>query len=94
MQPTPEVPVMALVVDRRSGRVIDCQSYTYGPYLSELCDRHDLTEYDIIIRASISTAPPDSAAALDYEPGESEFSTVEKEAPMEPKANPDEDIPF
>ena len=89
-----EHPIIALVVDRKSGRVIDSERYTYGPYLTDLVARHDLTQFDVILRAAIETRQPEVAPPTDYEPGESEFSSIEREAPIEPHANADDDTPF
>jgi hypothetical protein len=91
-------PVIALVVDRRTGRVVDSERFTYGPYLSELIARHDLFQYDIVLRAAVDTQPPEVAPALDHELGEDEFSSKEQELSEDPSLNgaddSGDDVPF
>jgi hypothetical protein len=86
-------PVIALVVDRRTGKVVDCERFTYGPHLTDLVRRHDLLRYDIIIRAAASTQP----VMLEEEKhDEDEFRSGEEhyEEPSAEGADASDDVPF
>jgi hypothetical protein len=44
-------PVMALVVERESRRVIDCAKLSYSWSIDELLANHDLDKVDVVLRS-------------------------------------------
>lgn len=97
---TEEPSNMILVINRRTGRVLDASSLEYSWRLDDIIQRHDLNIVDILIRKPTRTA---ALVLTDNEQLENESADI-KEAPKEPsadiaetfrpQADPDEDVPF
>lgn len=50
-------PIMALVVERDSRRIIDCKQIAYTWDMDSLLERHDMSRVDIVWRAPERTQP-------------------------------------
>lgn len=76
-----ETPVIALVVDRFTRRVIDSERFAYSYGLTSIFTRHDLSKVDIVFRS-----PESSNVTTDVAP--------EDDEPIMESPPTDDDIPF